>query len=463
MNKEWALSLASIALLAACFFYLAFCPEQEKWWVVFLIVLPLALAWVWRSSIESSTWKALIGIYQIVSFIAVGTYTAMIRGGDFASLSRTTPWGEFWAHAIVVLSVATIPICIYFGALDLTAEDKHLGRRWGLPGHLLPALGLAVVLLLLVANSLALSLAIMDQTSRLKGKGPALSALKVATTEGPLKYGDWEKICGAENPYDDFQVVFEDPEINPAENPAIQNTEDYRKICQGDTRAATCVMTDIIRAIRCTPAGKDVWITLAGGSPDDARQLALLERRRSRLRELIWKKLVESFKKKPLGDQIQEVEWLEAFRDLPDLKDKKDKKEKEFRDLIRRTIFVRVTPSVRSLKPVSYETLTDSPDLLDYFYFMIYSITTTGYGDIKPATPFAKFVASLANLYEVFFLIILVNLVVARSFAKDAACRYSHHGECPVLQETALRPMPVLPPPNKGEPGVVDRPGNTGP
>jgi hypothetical protein len=47
--------------------------------------------------------------------------------------------------------------------------------------------------------------------------------------------------------------------------------------------------------------------------------------------------------------------------------------------------------------------------LLDYMYFMIYTITTTGYGDIRPVSAQSKFICSLANLLEIFFLVVIFN------------------------------------------------------
>jgi hypothetical protein len=62
------------------------------------------------------------------------------------------------------------------------------------------------------------------------------------------------------------------------------------------------------------------------------------------------------------------------------------------------------------------------PNLLDYAYFTIYTITTTGYGDIIPVSLFAKFVASVANLYELFFIVIFFNVLLsfARSRGEDS-------------------------------------------
>lgn len=51
--------------------------------------------------------------------------------------------------------------------------------------------------------------------------------------------------------------------------------------------------------------------------------------------------------------------------------------------------------------------------LIDYTYFMIYTITTTGYGDIVPSSSFSRFLTSMANLFELFFLVIIFNATLA--------------------------------------------------
>lgn len=47
--------------------------------------------------------------------------------------------------------------------------------------------------------------------------------------------------------------------------------------------------------------------------------------------------------------------------------------------------------------------------LMDYLYFAVYTITTTGYGDIKPTTPYSKFMCTLANITEIFFIVVFFN------------------------------------------------------
>jgi hypothetical protein len=57
-------------------------------------------------------------------------------------------------------------------------------------------------------------------------------------------------------------------------------------------------------------------------------------------------------------------------------------------------------------------------DLMDYMYFSIYTITTTGYGDIMPTTAYAKFLTALANIFEVFFIVGFFNVLI--SLKKEA-------------------------------------------
>jgi hypothetical protein len=52
-------------------------------------------------------------------------------------------------------------------------------------------------------------------------------------------------------------------------------------------------------------------------------------------------------------------------------------------------------------------------ELFDYLYFTIYTITTTGYGDIVPISAEAKFISSIANIYELFFLVVIFNAIMS--------------------------------------------------
>lgn len=75
--------------------------------------------------------------------------------------------------------------------------------------------------------------------------------------------------------------------------------------------------------------------------------------------------------------------------------------------------------------------------LLPHMYFAIYTITTTGYGDIQPATPFAMFACTLANLYEIFFLVIFFNVLLSpKARRRNAPAKISK-----VLPEATATPQ----------------------
>jgi hypothetical protein len=76
---------------------------------------------------------------------------------------------------------------------------------------------------------------------------------------------------------------------------------------------------------------------------------------------------------------------------------------------------IRVDRILGDLSQLQYQSLVNVHELklLDYVYFMIYTITTTGYGDIQPASSFAKLLCSVANLYELFFIVIFFNVTLS--------------------------------------------------
>lgn len=85
----------------------------------------------------------------------------------------------------------------------------------------------------------------------------------------------------------------------------------------------------------------------------------------------------------------------------------------EDKDSNERVVEIEVKSFVNSVSKEKSNPKTEPLKVLDYMYFSIYTITTTGYGDIKPATPYAKFICSLENIIELFFLVIFVNVLIS--------------------------------------------------
>lgn len=54
-----------------------------------------------------------------------------------------------------------------------------------------------------------------------------------------------------------------------------------------------------------------------------------------------------------------------------------------------------------------------APNWLDYLYFSFYTITTTGYGDIKPVSKFTKSIVTIENIIEVYIITILMGFAVS--------------------------------------------------
>lgn len=78
-------------------------------------------------------------------------------------------------------------------------------------------------------------------------------------------------------------------------------------------------------------------------------------------------------------------------------------------------VFVEVVPGDAATGHLGqfYESEAKPLDLLGYMYFSIYTITTTGYGDIMPTSNYARFLATLANIFEMFFIVGFLNTLIS--------------------------------------------------
>lgn len=77
-------------------------------------------------------------------------------------------------------------------------------------------------------------------------------------------------------------------------------------------------------------------------------------------------------------------------------------------------IYLEYIPNHYSANMMKSYKVKNNFTLIDYAYFMMYTITTTGYGDIKPVDSYIKFVVSIANIYELIFVVVFFNVLLSR-------------------------------------------------
>lgn len=141
-------------------------------------------------------------------------------------------------------------------------------------------------------------------------------------------------------------------------------------------------------------------------------------------------KLIEALKGQDDSNAWHNLEWLT----LPSSDEDSDKidgdlenilkaknfspeKANEIRDRNKRIVIASIAPISGDLASLQMTQMSRPQfkelSLIDYMYFSIYTITTTGYGDIIPTTAYSKFVISIANICEVLFLVVFFNALVS--------------------------------------------------
>jgi hypothetical protein len=144
--------------------------------------------------------------------------------------------------------------------------------------------------------------------------------------------------------------------------------------------------------------------------------------------KLLWDRISKSA---PEGPNAESAIWA-AFRDINDwmnfvakpdaaaasnMKDKIERELYQLEDLkgSQRAVevFIFHAPSVRPEPEPRPEPHSKRMALMDYLYFAMYTITTTGYGDIKPMTTFSKFLCTMANITEFFFIVVFFNTLLS--------------------------------------------------
>lgn len=139
-------------------------------------------------------------------------------------------------------------------------------------------------------------------------------------------------------------------------------------------------------------------------TPDNEQQLIEKTNRLLKLMKLLSQQSAQS-------DNLPKEEGLRVQRDLEATRKLIKYADEEIQEAVyidsqakKRVVIAIVKPSQNPFYVLS---------LMDHVYFSIYTITTTGYGDIIPTTAYAKFLCSLANILEVFFLVVFFNALIS--------------------------------------------------
>jgi len=115
-----------------------------------------------------------------------------------------------------------------------------------------------------------------------------------------------------------------------------------------------------------------------------------------------------------------------------------NKERQNLEGLLNKIVTQKLSPIEKSINILSSCNGNQIRPLLHYIYFTIYTITTTGYGDLMPSSPFSQFIVSIANLIEVFFIVVFFNVLLsAFNNKKDTKYSLSSKKSLPDSSKTA--------------------------
>lgn len=288
----------------------------------------------------------------------------------------------------------------------------------------------------LITVFLSLSLALHDQDLRLNHNGYALYSDDLRMYEkpeaiqkqNPEEEGDRKapEQVGPTDPY--FRLLFAEgsASVDFLPGPTPVSEGDSRKSAQkspgnafNDREAREAHNRDaldaLVKAI-VEQAQKDhVRVVLAGHSdegrlnPDTSPYRTNFELSHARVNQAMVVILSDLKKRKDL-EWRRKIEWIllpcgaeKAF--LGDVED--DGPEHQ------RSVEVALLPADGDRFSHAYQLGGKDLGLLDYIYFMVYTITTTGYGDIIPISSFSKFLTTVANFFEVFLIVVFFNVLLS--------------------------------------------------
>jgi hypothetical protein len=266
-----------------------------------------------------------------------------------------------------------------------------------------------------IALFLSLSLALHDQDLRLNHKSLGLFAREVGFPDGGQD-GDDEVL-----PTSPFTVLFRRgsaavESISPPEPASKEgedgeqpnDPEDRRKLHNGKH------LQRLTNAILGAAEKDHVRVVLAGHSDDlpiDVKSTTYksnFELSESRIHNVIVG-VLDQLTQKPQREWRRNIEWLA----LPCASEQGFLRQGERKSGESLSVEVILLPSDGDRFSNANQLGGRRLDLQDYLYFGIYTITTTGFGDIIPVSAYAKFITTVANFFAIFLLAVFFNVLLS--------------------------------------------------
>lgn len=396
--------------------------------VAALLLLPWLL-WVCAIlSIKGHSWRKHCTIWVLL-FLFVNSVGWLLYNLSLVFLFVAWSW--------VLLSFVMIMIVILFG---LSAALVEGGQRsdviTGMKGSAAGTLFAAVCVFVCLTYSLAFSVALEDRSRRTGGESPSLFAQTISDRWVRDEY--CQKLSGkSERPDFRFQPEVDRLLLDMNDvNEIFIGEDEYSKRCVSSEEPEdagelgvsalpthnACEMYVMARALACFNPSTEARVRISAFySEVGKRDLALQRIESTKAKILEWVEDTGSGRSPAVDfstpgatfDAAGVDRVIVALEQVPEL------------------MPFRLSPA--------------PPSLLDYLYFMIYTVTTTGYGDIIPVSPFARFVSSVANLAELLFIVIFFNIVLsvvsAAGSVKAAGLAVASGGELAPSAESGGNPI----------------------
>jgi Ion channel len=377
---RWIYILFSIPALYVLFFPLTM-PDKSKHRNIWLFLVAIS------SAIHNASWWCFSSLTDKQSQTVTEVQLLLAKALAWANLA--------WSGIIILLSFAVVAMILGNGARSIKSEPFKV-------------VCLCMMSFIHITYSLAFCLALHDRGARLINHSPSLTmegaVPTLASQQRTSLLPDLDKWCH-ENSGLTLRLLFHFNRDSSSLGYDSQrfdeeNQSNFGPYCKDDDDPGvvknTCHLHDIQRALMCQ-------------DPDIPIQL-LVESRAGNSIDLAQKRI--AMLRIAVGNLLTITEkhaWQEEGHFLARSEKVARNSAQQAKDFPDPLMYAQIGP-ISSSRWIMAARI---PSLLDYIYFTVYTITTTGYGDIKPTDDYSKFVTTVANLYEVFFIVIVFNVLLS--------------------------------------------------